>query len=154
MVILIICFLSALIYFGLYLFMKPSKWRVYLGWISMLICVVSLILSMLNINEHFGMISVDTVKTERLTPINNQNKIIVKDNKVEYATQEGKTKLDCLKKNVRITKKTQNAFVISIHSTWQFKNDFWKFLFQLPNQNYSQTKGCEFYLPSDWQVEK
>ena len=109
---------------------------------------------MLNINEHFGMISVDTVKTERLTPINNQKKIIVKDNKVEYATQEGKAKLDCLKKNVRITKKTQNAFVISIHSTWQFKNDFWKFLFQLPNQNYSQTKGCEFYLPSGWQVEK
>lgn len=154
MIILIIGILSAVIYLALNLFMKPSKWRIWFGWIAMVICALSLILSMLNWNEHLGMVQVDQIQNTQLVPLNNKNKIAISREKIKYRTKKGVIKTKINKHAIKIVEDSKDAYMITTTATWEFKNSFLEFLFKMPNYNYTRIIKQEFYLPEDWAIKK
>lgn len=160
--IIIVLILSLLAFAATNVFAKKS-WQTLLSLVFGLIFVVSLVLIVANISNHFGMKKVTETKTTKIvSSVESENADMLLYNSLGngtekiylYRTNENQKKPKVTGTDNETNKVEQTngeAQKVTATTYWEYKNDIYKLWFNLADNNHEYDERVNiFKIPSDW----
>lgn len=152
--VIILTFLGAVLFFCSVMFINQKALRLVLEIITGLIFVASTALMTMNYSHHFGMQKVTTTKVQRIYSASNSSLPLAiykpvgtngKDNIYIYNTQEKQKTANHTQANEYTSSKikwtnTINPRMVTTETRWQYKNDFYRFLYAWSGMNGTLVK--------------
>ncbi|MFD1417413.1 DUF4811 domain-containing protein [Companilactobacillus keshanensis] len=153
-------------YFAVFIPNKKVGYSISFTFIALFL--ISIVLLVLNESNHFGMEKVDSSKTEQIQTVNKGSKLLLykklgtqgKEDVYIYRTPETAksknpqtTKVDLHVTN-KVKKGNYDAATLTKRTTrWEYKNDFYSFLFGISDNNKEFIKQTNtFKVGKDWLV--